>query len=332
MFHHEKQSKKVFSWTGTVLLLAGIIATNVEALASETDQFLAMDAELEDSADALNHFLNVQADEFLAKQNARRVPTETPEKLTQEYYFYLFKGLHASRLRSWLLNSEEVDRYPDESVSYFNYLRSSVFGMRSFPFILPMARTLRVGDVHFGTDKMGHFFGFGRRGFRDYLKLRERGLDEEEALERVVLHGFLMERYFVGNLIDGIFSYADLEANYQGMMMARAFCEGDDPYFRRVNGNWILTRPIDIRPFVTPDFDETYNRSHYIGRRKKLVFNVLQQHYCAKFESPMVRERFSRYGKWPRSFSQQVIDRYYAERGRDPRKVQSLENICYGPR
>lgn len=309
------------------VLLAAVSVTGA-VCASETDQFVAMDVELQDSADALNAFLNAQAKAFLEKENARHNPAETPEELTQRYYFYLFKGLHASRLRSWLFHSEHVDRYPDESVGYFEYLQTSIFGMRSFPFLLPMARTIRVGDVHLGTDKMGHFFGFGRRYFKRYVRLRKRGLDEEDAMEKVVLHGLRMERYFVGNLVDGIFSYADLEANFQGMMMARSLCEGEDPHFRRRDGQWVLARPIDIRLFVTPGFDESYNRSHYIGRRKNQVFKKLRRDYCHKFTLPLVRERFEQYTEWPPSFSDEVIDRYYSRRGKDPRKVQSLESIC----
>ena len=308
--------------------LVGFFAIHLHAGASETDQFLAMDVELDDSAEALNDYLTVQAEDFLKKKNARRRPAETPEKLTQQYYFYIFKGLHASRLRAWLIHSEDLDRHPGTSVTYFEYLRMSVFGMRSFPFILPMARTIRVGDVHLGLDKMGHFFGFGRRSFKHYLRLRERGYTDEEAQEKVILHGYLMERYFVGNLVDGIFSYADLEANYQGMMMAREFSQGENPYFKFVDGQWILTRPIDILPFITPDFDETYNRSHYIGRRKAKVFKVLRQDYCQKYSLPIVVERFRRYDQWSQSFSQDVIDQYYAKRKKDPRKIQNLKHIC----
>jgi len=305
-----------------------LFLTFTTAFAAETDQFLAMDVELEDSADALNRYLDTRAIEFLAEQNARRNPIESPEKLTQKYYSYLFKGLYASRLRSWLHKSDKVDRYPDNSVGYFEHLRMSVFGISSFPFLLPMSRTIRVGNVHFGIDKMGHFWGFGRRYFKRYLRLREQGLCEEEAMQKVVMRGFLTERYFVGNVVDGIFSYADLEANFQGMMMARALCEEEDPYFKRVDDKWILAQPIDIRPFITPAFDESYNRCHYIGRRKQHVFKALRRNYCDKFALPIVQERFDSYSTWPPSFCQEVIDRYYAERGKDPRKEQSLEVIC----
>jgi len=313
-----------FSLASTAILFRA----SAEVHASETDQFLALDVELDDSADTFNRYLNEQAGIFLEKQNARRHPVETPEQLTLKFYSYLFRGLLSSRLRSWLIHSEDLDRYPDESVSYFKYLRMSVHGTGSFPFILPMARTLRVGDVHFGIDKIGHFFGFGRRGFKGYLKLRERGLGEEEALEKIIPHWLFMERYFVGNLTDGIYSYGDIEANFQGLMMARAFCEGDDPYFKRVDGKWILSRSIDIAPFITPDFDETYNLSHFSGLRKKHVFKVLRRDYCDKFALPIVQERFRRYDAVPQSFSQDVIDRYYAKRRKDPRKNQTLECIC----
>lgn len=305
-----------------------LVITSAPANASETDQFLAMDVKLDDSARALNRFLNTEAIKFLAEENARPNPVESPERLTEKYYFYLFKGLYASRLRSWLHTSDKVDRYPDNSVGYFKHLRMSIFGVSSFPFILPMSRTIRVGDVHFGIDKMGHFWGFGRRYFTRYLRLREQGLTEEEAMQKVVMRGFLVERYFVGNVVDGIFSYADLEANFQGMMLARALCDEEDPYFKRLDDTWILARPIDIQPYITPGFDESYNPCHYIGRRKKHVFKVLRRDYCDTFNLPIVQERFARYDTYPRSFSQKVIDQFYAKRGKDPRELQSIEVIC----
>lgn len=308
--------------------LSFLLGVGFNANASETDQFLTMDIELDDSAEALNRYLNEQVAIFLQEQNGRRRSIETPEKLVQKYYRYLFKGIHSSRFRSWLIHSEELDRYPDETVSYFKYMRMTVHGMGAFPFFLPMARTIRVGDVYLGVDKIGHFFGFGRRGFENYLKCRARGLGEGEALEKVIAHWLLMERYLVGNLTDGIHSYGDIEANFQGLMMARAFCEGDDPYFKRVGGEWILDRPIDIAPYITPDFDETYNLSHFLGPRKRHVFKVLRRDYCEKFALPIVQERFRRYDAWPRSFSQDFIDRYYAGRRKDPRKNQTLECIC----
>jgi hypothetical protein len=305
-----------------------ILSNPIAVVALETDQYLVWEVELNDSADAFNRYLNGEIETFLQEQNGRKRPADSAEELTLQLYFYLFNGLHASRLRHWVQTSSEVDRYPPNSVRYAEHLRISIFDMRSFPFVLPMSRTIRLGDIYLGIDKMGHLFGFGRRSFRHYLRLREDGFGEEEAMKQTILRGYFMERYFVGNLMDGVFSYADLEANFQGMMMARAFCEGENAYLQRVNGQWVLTRPVDIRLFITPYFDESYNRSHYIGRRKRHVMRELEEKVCPKLQSPLVRQRFERYRQWPRGFCQRVVDEHQERLGLDYRSEQDLERLC----
>jgi hypothetical protein len=314
-----------------LILAVAVLASSLvmgAAYASETDQYMAWGVELEDCSAALNDYLNDEIAVYLARKNAKRHPPEAAEKLVQGLYFYLFNGLHASRIRHFVMTSDEVDRYPDDSVGYSEHLQMSIFGMKSFPFFLPMADTINVGGIYLGIDKIGHFFGFGRRYLKRYLRYREDGMGEEEAMEKTVLHGFLVERYFVGNLIDGIFSYGDLEANFQGMMMARALSEGDDAPFQRIDGKWVLTRPVDILEFITADFDESYNNSHYSGLRKGQVHEVLRRDVCPKRVLPSVQARFAYYGNWEPSFSEQVLDGFYAERKRNPRERQALAVIC----
>lgn len=159
---------------------------------------------------------------------------DSTEELTKEFYEYLFQGLHSSRVRAWANTSPEVDRFPGKSVSFFEYQRMSIFrDLTAFPFILPMARTVRIGDVYLGVDKIGHFFGFGRRYFQRYLRHRAEGMDGEAAMREVVRWGAVIESSFVGGLVDGIFSHADLEANFQGMLMAIDCCQGERAYFAR---------------------------------------------------------------------------------------------------
>jgi hypothetical protein len=191
----------------------------------------------------------------------------------------------------------------------------SIYSAKSFPFILPMARTIRIGDVYLGTDKLSHFFGFGRRYHKRYIRFREEGLSEESAMEKTVEWGMWCERYLVGNLTDGVYSYADLEANFQGMMMARAFCESPVPYLVVQGNRWLQARPIDIVPFVTPAFDESYNLSRYIGTRKHQVMRVLEAEVCPKTTLPVVKARFARYEQSEPSFSQRYIERCLLERG-----------------
>lgn len=298
------------------------------AQAAETDQFLTWEIELADCSKQFNAFLNDEIQKFLDRLNRRTRPLNCPRELTQELYFYFFQGLHSSRARAFVRDSEAVDRYPGEELSTFRYQRMSIHRGFSFPYILPMARTIRLGEVYLGIDKIGHFFGFGRRYFQRYWRHIDQGLDEETAIERVVRWGIHHEENMVGKLVDGIFSHGDLEANFQGFLMARDICGGPEPHILNEGGVWRLVRPVDILPFITPDLDESYNTSHYWAMRRRTVLPILKAEYCHKRDGPIVRPRFERYAQWKPSFSKQVIDRYFEERGENPQREQSLEAIC----
>ena len=298
------------------------------AYAAETDQYLAWGVELEDSTDALNRFLNAQVEEFLKRANSRAKPSRTGEELTQDFYLYMFQGLHYSRVRGWLRHSDEVDRFPDNSVSYFRYKRMSVYRDLSFPYvILPMARTVRLNNVYLGIDKIAHFFGFGRRYYSRYLRYRADGLSEDEAVEKVVRCGIHLEKNFVGQLVDGIFSYADLEADFQGFRMAKDLCGGENPYIVHEGNQWVLARRIDIREYITPDFDESYNNSSYWGTRRRNVLAILKNEYCSKAALPEVQERFARYRRAVPSFSSRTIAKYFEEKSIRAQKEQSVDAL-----
>ncbi len=301
------------------LWLAWIISLG--ASAAETDQFLAWETELRDCAEPFNRYLNDEITVFLDKMNQRIPRVKTAEALTQRLYQHLFQGLFSSRLRKWLNTSPKIDRYPDHPVSMGDYRKQSIFQKPIFPYILPMFRTIRVGEVHFGLDKIGHFFGYGRRYHQRYLRMLEEGAAEDEAVERVVRWGFSSEMLLVGKLMDGVFSHADLEANFQGFILARDFCEGPDPYFVNEDGKWRLTRKIDLRKYITPDFDESYNVPTFSRLRQRKVAPVLLEKYEGFYQRPEVQARFAAYrARGEASFSKRFVDALLAERGRDAKK------------
>lgn len=310
---------------GTVV---GGLAGAPQAAAMEADQFLTWEIELQDCSKDLNAFLNKTIEEFLGKVNERRLRKAPRKKIVRELYVYLFDGLHYSRVRNWLAESEKVDRYPPSSVNFWEYQRISIYHDFSFPFILPIARTIRIGDVYCGVDKIGHFFGFGRRYYQRYLRHIDRGASEEYAMRRAIMFGLSQETSFVGKLVDGIFSHADLEANFQGFRMARHLAFADPPYLVREDGAWRLARRIDIREYVNPDFDESYNINHYWGLRKRNTLKAIREMYCEKRWLPQVQKRFARYARHEPSFSRRVITAYFQNRGENPQKKQSLSAIC----
>ncbi len=312
-------------------LRAGVALAALSALAApdsqafETDQYLALDAEISDSAEAVNAFLNQELDRFLVSAEAGRLGCS---ELPPRYYRHLFQGLLASRLQNFLKSDPAVDLFPD-GVGYREHLRLSVYRRPSFPYVLPLSPTIRIGEVRFGLDKFGHLFGFGRRYYKHYLRRLARGDSQEAAIRVVVRRGLRQERFFVGGWADGVFSYGDLEANYQGMELARDFCEGENPLVERAVDAWRRRRDVDLREYVTPSFDESFNNNHYPGPRWKKVRPILEAEYCDRYFSPVVQARLRRYRMIDRpNLSKRTIEEYFERKGRNPQKSHSMEQIC----
>ena len=306
-------------------LLASLAAPPLGA--GETDQYLAWGATLEDSSDELNSYLNDGIETVLSRiDHPRRLGCE---ELPPRIYRYLFHGLLRSRLRHYLDEDPSIDRYPAADVGYFRYLRDSLFRGPAFPFFMPMSRTIRVDDVYLGIDKVNHIFGFGRRYYNRYQRARRRGLDEETAVRKTVLWGLTIERYFVGGMIDGILSYADLEANYQGLRLARDLCEAEPAHLQRSAGRWRLARPVDIRDYVNPGFDESYNENQYTGWRWRQVRRILEAEVCPRLAERAVRARWARYRRQDRPSRAEIIIREtLAEKQRQRRRRQSVLEVC----
>jgi hypothetical protein len=297
------------------LFLAAAAALTPPLAAFETDQFLVLDVELEDSTAVVNDYLTREIEGVLDRVNAEP-RLNACEELPPRIFRYLFAHLLSSRLKHFLEHSPLVDRYPTDDVGYWQYLRLSIYRRPIFPYIVPMSSTVKVGGVYLGVDKFGHMMGEGRRYYTDFLHLLRRGFDEEEALRRVVLRHLRWERVLFGGLSNGVLSLADLEGNYQGMRLARAMCEGRRPYLVRRSGRWRLDRPIRIEDFVVPALDESYNPSRFPRGRWKRVRPIMLEEHCPKARGPVFRARLERYRQaHVPSLSHRVLERHFAKKG-----------------
>lgn len=308
-----------------LLCLTGLVA--LPAAAGETDQYLAWGVTLDDSSDEINGYLNDGIETALSRiERPRRLACE---ELPPRIYRYLFHGLLRSRLRHYLDEDPSIDRHPGPEVKYFRYLRQSLFRGPAFPFFMPLSRTIDVDGVHLGIDKVNHIFGFGRRYYKRYRRYLKRGLDEDEAVRRTVLWGLTIERYFVGGMIDGILSYADLEGNYQGMRLARDLCEAEPPHLALEGGRWRLARPVDIRDYVNPRLDESYNENRYTWWRWRQVRSILEKEVCPRLAEPAVQQRWALYRRIDLpSRAERILAEHLSERQRERRREQSLRRIC----
>jgi hypothetical protein len=312
-----------------LLALSALFFTPDSAWGFETDQYLTWSVELQDSSPALNQFVNLRFERVLERLNRKPRSLECQE-VSRLLYQDLVGTLLTNRLRGFLHDSADIDRFPDNQVSYWQYRRQSVFRRKAFPMLLPMSRTVRVGDVYLGTDKLGHFFAFGRRYYKRFVAARRRGESEQDALRNAVLWGLRMERTMVGGWADGIVSHADLEANYQGMALARAMCEGTAPLLERQDsGDYRLRAAIDLRDWITPNLDESWNGNHYMYYRWRLVRPILQAEVCPRSSESVVQARFERYREIAHdSPSMEIIEQFYSDWGRRPQDRHSLANVC----
>jgi hypothetical protein len=197
-----------------------------------------------------------------------------------------------------------LDEYPPrEDVNFLEYQRMSIYRGPAFPYVLFMARTVRIGDVYLGIDKLSHLFGFGRRYLVDYLKLEQDGLGEDAILKRLIQQGLWRERWFTGRAVNGVISPSDLEANYQGLLFAMSLSRGAEPILVNQCGTWVQMRDIDILPFITPHLDESYYRNRYWAARKRHVLRIIEHKYAPIEDSALVKARFAVYDQHAPSFN-----------------------------
>ena len=208
-------------------VLISLLAGATLAFADETDQFMSWGVELRDSANAVNAHLNAQIRESIDLSNHSIEPPCGCSTLAFNTIDYVFNGRLTARFMEYVDRSDDIDVYPPRTTSSMRYQQESIYRGIVFPFILPMSRTMRIGDIYFGEDKWGHFFGIGKRYYKHYLWYLKNGFSEDQAVDMTINWGVLSENTIVGMVVDGIFSHADLEANYQGFELARHMCEGE---------------------------------------------------------------------------------------------------------
>jgi hypothetical protein len=170
-----------------------------------------------------------------------------------------------------------------------------VFGDSPFekPWLLvDLSPTVNVHGAYMGLDKLGHFFQQGHEYFREYRTEEARGRAESASLARAVRLGVSQERGIYGEAMVGVYSNADLAANYAGMKfylnLTRPVRVGDATLppllVRGPRGEWVFNPRRGgtgaaglLRPFVGEHFNEALNPSRYKGRLHDAVRRNLRR-------------------------------------------------------
>ena len=307
--------------------LVGLALLASTGSALEVDPYRAWMYKIDDSTALLNEFINETARETIEEANRRPAKFDTCEAVT----IRIFRRNHTSmatskRLLRHIHRNPEIDRF---GRSHFEEVHDSMYRYVPQLYVSSLADSINVSGIYMSDDKIAHFFGFGRRYYQKYLRSLHNGLDTDAALDKAIRYGVRNENGVVGKLIDGIFSHADLEANFQGLQMARSFCEDPNPNIVGEPGTWRWSSDVDIADYVLPTFDEGFHGNQYIkiywpAIRKRL------QHYCEIENLPFVADRLADY----RTRDRMTLSRaYVAEHfelnqfARECRLFSSSENL-----
>lgn len=258
------------------LLTACSLAAPGPLLAYESDQYSNRTAPIADSRAALNRLVNAALEEVVSGWHG------LPNKLRfARAVYWRVGGLHwVDHIERWAMRSPEVERLPRPG-------RRGVFAGSSFFFarvnaVFGVAQTIQVDGVLVGTDKLGHFFSQGVKYFESHF----RGESEAEVLDR----GRVNERLIFGQLTTGVYSNADLVANYEGYLFYRGLFEDGVVAGRPALVAWQAGKPRLARSFDWADhvndyWDEALNPSHFgrglqrfMSRRLVLLCGEYTQH------------------------------------------------------
>lgn len=234
--------------------LAAALALPLATHAYETDQYTNRTAHIADSTEVLNDKVNDTIDEIVAEWNKG-----DDEMAIVDAFYRKLGGLHwVDRLERWAINSPEVDKL--EVGRYESVFAGQPLWASRVTKLFGTGKTIRVNEQLIGSDKLGHFISQGRKYYKRYLRYES----EEAAAEQSAF----TERAIFGQLSNGIYSNADLVANYEGHRFFRSLFEdniisGKPAILRRENDGWVVQRDFDWADHVNEYWDEALNVNHY---------------------------------------------------------------------
>jgi hypothetical protein len=238
------------------LLLLLAAAFTPAANAYETDQFSGRLNDIADSTAVLDERVNRSIVQAVADWHGPR-----DEKRVVDNIYYDIGGVHwVDRIERWAMKSGEVEHL--QSSRFRSIYRGHPFWATRVAGLFGTGPTIRVNGVLIGSDKLGHFLSQGRKF---WLRYRRSG-DEARAAE----HSAYTERALFGQMTTGVYSNADLVANYEGFRFYRSLFEDDivpgkPAILAWKGGEWVVQRPFTWADHVNEYWDEALNVNHFDG-------------------------------------------------------------------
>ena len=267
----------------SLLLFAVFLCQN--GFAAEVDSVTPRKVKLDNSLTQINAIFNQRLAEGIAEANVRQDATCDEEIL----YTELRKGIFQSLTASWGLKGYALDKQLRSLLSKQSYslsLKDSIYRdidyLEGFSLKLKELSDVVSIDGHLvGLDKIGHFFAEGWQYF-------EMTRYQEKSIEDVLQWGKKQEVGKFGYTTTGIYSFADLAANFNGYRFwNKVLLKENDPlkgvianFFNRpyvscktqimeslrrgkIVKGWKQNRPFDLSDYLDGAWDEGNNCNSY---------------------------------------------------------------------
>lgn len=278
------------------IFLVALLISPSAALAFETDQFNLPSEPLADigaevfeyvrenvekAVEKINIEINSRQDcldnkslkncESAAKNRQRLNYLRSENAVAREVFNRLGAGfVPFTASGSWM----ESHSFKAQPARYKTSLKESIYAV--FPSnYFTISETVNLYGTQFGTDKIAHIFQQGYTYLRIYERALANNLSKEEAAKKACDWGRKSERTFYGNLVSGVYSNADLAANYAGLKfyqnLTREINVGGkvkSPLVVMENGAWKFNQNVELRenllkPFISAHLNEALNSSIY---------------------------------------------------------------------
>jgi hypothetical protein len=210
------------------------------SIAAEIDSVTPRKVKLENSLNMLNSIINLRLQEGVEQANVHQENIEDidgyyidEEKSCDEEVLYteLRKAIYQSYTASWGLKGYDLDKQLRRLLARQSYslsLNDSIY--RDIDYLEGLSLNLKelsdvvnVNGYLIGLDKIGHFFAEGWQYF-------ELSHEEKYTIEQALEWGKQQETGKFGYSTTGIFSFADLVANFNGWRFwNKILLKQDDP-------------------------------------------------------------------------------------------------------
>ncbi|MBC8345682.1 MAG: hypothetical protein ISR82_06650 [Candidatus Marinimicrobia bacterium] len=314
-------------------------STCIALQAGEVDPYLVWNTPLKDASYELNRYYNREIQKVL-----KYLPKDCSCETAAGNILKHFGVTLNAPLEKWIKSSAKIHKFPDNQTDIDRLFRNSIFWKSGKPAFekgrmislrIMIDESINVNGIIIGVDKLTHFTGSGYLYHQLYLRSVNKGNSKSQAMEKAIDLGIMGEKNILGRMASGVFSYADLEANFQGLLLGIGLCQNGKTRLIKRENNWILDKPFDIRDYVNPNWNEAFNPSFYYEEKNLSFFpksiTVLSNlsKFCPSYHSQKIQKKFELYNSEENpSFSSKYLDQLIREKEIPDPSLFDIRKIC----